>query len=299
VLQRIAPCVWLLIRFPRGLPPAVFFLGEMQTKLKLLTPKGRWPLADQSRRIAGGAAQEARASSLDIARIRVDGGTQSRKSLSEEVAEQYARLMADGVVFPPVRVWFDGDNYWLSDGFHRVEAARRTGLAQILIELRQGTLDDARWDSFSANVAHGLRRSREDLELIVSRALSHQRTTGLSTNQLAKHLGIPEPTLRRWMRGRSSSNGEDRPPKCVASRNGKTYAINTGNVGLRSVAQPLRATHRLVSDLEAVRSQLFSHRARFFVNVGWCLHSERPSRNRGHVQFEAAWPRRLDWGVDG
>jgi hypothetical protein len=194
-------------------------------------------------------------SQLILSLIRLDGKTQNRVALNESSIVAYAGLMAEGVEFPPVRVWFDGEEYWLSDGFHRVEAARRAGLHQIAVEIIQGTLADAQWDSFSANATHGIRRTRADLNLIISRALGHQRATGIRTNCLARHIGIPESTLRRWRNATSSQVDEDRSPVRIVARNGTTYQMDTSRIGFSvSCGRPLRAGHRLARELEEMKS---------------------------------------------
>ena len=55
--------------------------------------------------------------------IRRDGGTQPRKILDQAAVEAYAEAMKKGAVFPPVTVFYDGEEYWLADGFHRMSAA--------------------------------------------------------------------------------------------------------------------------------------------------------------------------------
>jgi hypothetical protein len=82
------------------------------------------------------------------------------------VIRQYAALMMGGVALPPVTVWFDGDNYWLTDGFHRIASAEQLGYREIQAAIRLGSLSDAQWDSYSANSHHGLRRSRRRFELL-------------------------------------------------------------------------------------------------------------------------------------
>src|SRR5580704_16667369 len=77
---------------------------------------------------------------LEIARIRVDGNTQGRIHVDEAVAFEYAELMKANVEFPPVRVWFDGEHYWLSDGFQRLEAANSIGKRHVAAEVLFGTL---------------------------------------------------------------------------------------------------------------------------------------------------------------
>jgi len=166
---------------------------------------------------------------VDISKIRRDGETQSRVRLSESVVNEYADLMRVGVKFPPVRIWFDGTDYWLSDGFQRVAAAELIGYAQIGAEIMSGTVSDARWDSYSANSKHGVRRSADDIRAVVARVFQHTNAARLSNNQIARHLGIPEATLRRWRKHVSSSTDEDTVR--VAVRRGKTYPIETARIG--------------------------------------------------------------------
>ncbi len=180
------------------------------------------PSADQGS-WTGGVA------SLEIARIRRDGDTQGRSGIRECIVEEYADLIACGVMFPPVRVWFDGESLWLSDGFHRLAAAERNGLVVFTAEIRTGTLADAKWDSYCANAAHGVRRTRADLVAVISRALQHPNTATISNRELARYLSVPEATLRRYRNCVSASNDADTVR--IAVRNGKCYAMDTGNIG--------------------------------------------------------------------
>lgn len=166
---------------------------------------------------------------LAISKIRRDGGTQGRCEIDGDVVRDYADLMAGGTEFPPVRIWFDGETNWLSDGFQRVAAAERIGLTEINAEIREGTLGDAQWDSYGANSFHGLRRSKTEVARAVQRALQHPVAAKLSNLQIAKHLGIPETTLRRMRHFASSPNGGDAVR--IAVRAGKAYTINTSAIG--------------------------------------------------------------------
>jgi hypothetical protein len=168
---------------------------------------------------------------LLIQDIRRDGGTQARSCLNVEVVREYSRLLASGVRFPPVRVWFDRQCYWRSDGFHRVAAAELLGWSEFLADVLAGGLPEAVWDGLAANSSHGLRRTRLDTEIVIRRALEHPMGLHLSNHLVARHIGIPEATVRRW-RNRilaSSPNGEDAVR--MASRNGKTYEIHTARIG--------------------------------------------------------------------
>ena len=69
--------------------------------------------------------------SLHLHQIAIDQAVQQRADhLDEQVIEEYVKAMLDGVSFPPVVVF--GDEYILTDGFHRVEAAKK---ARLTVEL--------------------------------------------------------------------------------------------------------------------------------------------------------------------
>jgi len=189
---------------------------------------------------------------LEIRRIRKDGGTQGRIVIDEAIVKEYATLMKVGVVFPPIRTWFDGKDYWLSDGYQRVAAAESAGLAKIDAEILRGSLQDAQWDSYAANSSHGLRRTRADIELTMSRALDHPMGSQLSGREIARHLNIPETTLRRWQKSRSAPNGAD--TSRIAVRGGKTYSIETANI--KKAAEKRRKHSRSPEDLRGEFNQL-------------------------------------------
>ena len=179
---------------------------------------------------------------LAIHQIRRDGQTQCRAATSGSRIGEYARQMAAGTEFPPVRVWFDGKHYWLSDGFQRVAAAESINKTEIIAELRYGNLDDARWDSYSANSRHGFRRSGADVAMAISLAIAHPRAAVLSNLELARYLNIPEPTVRRWRKKLSSSPDVDAGIRMVR-RNGTIYPMRTGAIGQRTKPQYATPQH--------------------------------------------------------
>jgi hypothetical protein len=202
---------------------------------------------------------------LRVESIRTDGGTQGRLGLNALVVREYAALMKAGVIFPPVRVWFDGSVYWLTDGFHRLAATVGLEREEISSEVFHGTLSEARWDSCAANSTHGLRRSRQDLEAVIRRALTHETGLTFSNNQIAKHLGIPEATIRRWRKRISSSTGEDRR---VAIRKGTAYPISTKRIGKPTTVQsPALPKKRDLTEGLCEMKRLASPEARRVFNI--------------------------------
>ena len=79
--------------------------------------------------------------SLDV--ICAPRGAPELGAVDEDVVEDYAAAMLSGAAFPPVAVFSDGADYWLTDGFHRVAAAQCAGLTVIHAQVRPRTRDDA------------------------------------------------------------------------------------------------------------------------------------------------------------
>jgi protein gp37 len=167
---------------------------------------------------------------VDIQLIRTDGGTQPRAEISNEVVQDYAQDMLQGAKFPAVVVFYDGADYWLADGFHRVAAAKVARLAEIDADVRQGSLEDAKWYSYSVNQSHGLRRTNADKRRAVEAALAHSNARGKSDNEVARHCGVSQPLVSS-MRPSYNDYKIEPPEVRTVTRNGATYAMNTGNIG--------------------------------------------------------------------
>ncbi|NTB01093.1 ParB/RepB/Spo0J family partition protein [Agrobacterium tumefaciens] len=165
---------------------------------------------------------------LKLSQIRTDGGTQSRASLNENVASEYADLMRSGTVFPPLVVFHDGADYWLADGFHRHEALGLAGLEEVDADLRQGTRRDAILYSVGANASHGLRRTNEDKRRAVSTLLQDAEWSTWSDREIARRTGVSNQFVGTV---RSSVNAGQIPTVRTVERNGTTYQQNTAAIG--------------------------------------------------------------------
>ena len=136
-------------------------------------------------------------------------GMQVRARLCEDTVKEYAEAMAAGAKFPPVIVFHDGANYWLADGFHRLEAWKRNGVESIKAEVKEGSRIDALKFAFCANSSHGLRMSNEDKRNAVKIAYENRIDLGLgevpSAGLVAKMAGVSDHcaseqlrTVRSW-----------------------------------------------------------------------------------------------------
>ncbi len=127
---------------------------------------------------------------VPLTELRLDGGTQPRARIDQSVVDDY-RAVLDAL--PPVIVFFDGAEYWLADGFHRVHAFLGAGKTGIPAEIRTGTQRDAVFWSVGANAAHGLRRSNEDKRRAVLVLLSDAEWSKLADRAIADACGVSHP----------------------------------------------------------------------------------------------------------
>lgn len=161
---------------------------------------------------------------LPLDSIRRDGGTQPRDSIIEEAVMQYAEAMADGATFPPVTVFYDGESYWLADGFHRWAAHVQAGLEEIAVDVRQGTVRDAILHSVGANADHGFRRTNEDKRRAVLKLLEDSQWRQNSDNWIAQTCRVDHKTVTRIRDDLGIPKSDIR-----TGRDGRT--INTANIG--------------------------------------------------------------------
>lgn len=122
--------------------------------------------------------------------IRMDGGTQPRAAISMAVAEEYAEAIVQGADLPPVVVFFDGEEYWLADGFHRLIAHQLIGLAEIAAEVHVGARREAILYCVGANAAHGMRRTNEDKRRAVMILLGDPEWAEWSDREIARRCAV-------------------------------------------------------------------------------------------------------------
>ncbi len=192
---------------------------------------------------------------IDISKIDRSGGTQSRAALNEEVIAEYTEAMQAGNRFPDIFLVYDGSSYYVTDGFHRIEAALRAGLQQINASVVAGTIEDAQWQSYSVNKAHGLRRSNEDKRRAVVAALKHPQGAAKSDREIGRHVGVDHKTVAS-MRQQLEPTGEI--PQSTERTGGDGRTINTAKIG--SDAETLYpATPSDDSNVEKARQIALSH----------------------------------------
>lgn len=156
--------------------------------------------------------------------IRVDGDTQCRALVREDVIAEYAEAYGAGVNLPALLVFFDGETYWLADGFHRIAAARIAGLDGVEAEVRGGTQGDAQDAAAAANDGHGLRRTNEDKRNAVRSMLS--RHPDWSDSRIANWVHVTDKTV-------AAVRATSEFPKSSIRRGADGRVYETSNIGRR------------------------------------------------------------------
>lgn len=167
---------------------------------------------------------------IELASVRIDGGTQPRARIDEQLVSEYASAMQSGDSFPAVVVFRDGVDTWLADGFHRFHAARKNGATSILASVRTGTLRDAILFSVGANSDHGLRRTNEDKRRSVLTMLNDAEWAKWSDREIARHAAVSHDFVSRLRPSLSSNDSE----KTYTTKHGTTAKMNTANIGKRA-----------------------------------------------------------------
>jgi len=132
-----------------------------------------------------------------MADINSECTTQTRVMACQDTIDSYADAMRDGVEFPPIEVYFDGETYWIADGWHRFWASLAAGLEEIEALVHQGTEMDALEAGCGANATHGLRRTNADKRHAVAICIERLGYAEKSDRVIADKCAVSPTTVAR------------------------------------------------------------------------------------------------------
>ena len=197
---------------------------------------------------------------LALSAIVNDGGTQMRAGMNADTVKEYEDALsdADAWPFPPVIVYHDGARYWLADGFHRLNAAHRSGKFQeIPADIKPGTRRDAVLFAAGANASHGLRRTNDDKNRSVKTLLEDDEWSKWSDREIARRCKVDNSFVSR-LRAKLSVDHPQITTERTVERNGQTYQQNPANIGANRPAQPVMlAVWELQATVRDVYSQVY------------------------------------------
>ena len=195
--------------------------------------------------------------------IRLDGGTQPRTEIDWDAVDEYAELVNSNIPFKdPIVVFYDGTNYWLADGFHRVHATLKTSFREIEAQVYSGSQRDAILYSVGANASHGQRRTNEDKRRAVLTMLTNDLVrldpkTGepWSNREIARRCAVDEGTVRKHRVGVTAELPQlDPPSESVAytTKHGTVATMNTSNIGQRK-SEPVEDEEEPITHIDTIR----------------------------------------------
>ncbi len=154
---------------------------------------------------------------LAIELLRLDGDTQSRVNINEDVVEDYAATISENDKrwpFPPVDVFYDETDYFVGDGFHRVHAGLRANRGSVPCIIHKGTARDARIFGMTANDQHGLRMTRADKRACVNWLLDQPGK--MTQKEIAEKAGVSPRLVQVVVADRKPSVAAQPPPRSDA-----------------------------------------------------------------------------------
>lgn len=206
---------------------------------------------------------------LPIDVIRIDGGTQARCHINQDMVDHYATLMADDVVFPPGVAFFDGKEYWLADGFHRYHALRKNDRHMMICRIVNGTVRDAILYSFGANGTHGMQMTNEDKRRVVLEMLNDFEWNSWSDREIARACHVshpfvakvrasfdgPEPSTYKYKDGSGEVKERQRKPKKTSAAGNVTITTPVAEVTDKP-DEKLETIQYLIEENEKLKDQL-------------------------------------------
>lgn len=179
----------------------------------------------------------------DNSYLNLDGSTQTRLQENRAVIKRYGQVMSEGNWN-----WFEGEPivlFWhepqkqlfCGDGHHRIKAAQEQSLPQIYVEIRWGTLLEAKIYNCISNGSHGHRTTNQDkrnqirtllqsLDLLECNDFRRQ----WSDREIARRIGVDHKTVGRVRRELQSPLTEEQTvkiqqKKALTRRNKQFYSF--------------------------------------------------------------------------
>ena len=169
---------------------------------------------------------------IEIGKITVDVEIVGRADgLDSEIVQTYADRMEAGDVFPPIELVGDGDVFWLVDGQHRLEAAKRINGEQMSANVTKGDRWDALEMSCATNAEHGKPRTNEDKRQKVLMLLEGERWKGWSSRKIASLCKVSHPFVLKLRNHTGNVTSMETERTFIHHKTGQPTTMNITNIG--------------------------------------------------------------------
>ena len=145
--------------------------------------------------------------------------------------QSYADDMEAGAVFPPVELVGDGDVFWLVDGLHRLEAAKKINREQISSNVTEGDERVAMLRSCAANAEHGKRRTNEDKHQKVMMMLEDEEWSKCSGREIARRCRVDNKFVEKLRKNLTEDILSEETERTYITKHGTQAVMNTTNIG--------------------------------------------------------------------
>ena len=145
--------------------------------------------------------------SIKLTSLDLDPKTHTRTGIDPQKVDRFVELLQEGITLPPIVTYFDGETYWVADGYHRVSAHKKLELEDIEAVALEGTSRDA----FLAGLAYDdetASKSTEDKKSNLEKLLDDPEWSQWSSKVLALKCGLSKTTVNR-LRKPGPRKGED------------------------------------------------------------------------------------------
>lgn len=174
---------------------------------------------------------------LALDEIRRDGGTQPRAVINWQHVKLLEEQIEDGQQLEPIVVFYDGESYWLADGFHRWHAHHNHNEEAIACTIYQGSRRDAVLYSVGANADHkpALPRSREDKRRAIMTLLNDPEWSQWSDREIARRCFVGNQMVSHLRKSICVNHTDTKLNKeRKVQRGEQTYIVDTANIGKKN-----------------------------------------------------------------
>lgn len=163
---------------------------------------------------------------LEVDRVVTNAGTQVRAKHNQDAIGEYSTVTDK---LPPIKVFWDGKEYILADGFHTLLANLEAGNATLAAEVMEGTRRDAVLFALAANAdGRGVRLNLEDRTKGVAILLSDPEWAQWSDKELARrfpHLGTDRTFSNYRIQLSAEGEPEEKDERAACKKCGRRYAL--------------------------------------------------------------------------
>jgi ParB-like chromosome segregation protein Spo0J len=186
---------------------------------------------------------------MKLTEIKVESSLQGRCKLNQEVVDEYSETLREGGKLPAITVFRVGSSHYLVDGWHRYFAHKKAGLADIEVNVIDGTIREATLYAVGANDDHGLRRTNDDKRKAVMMLLDDMEWSEWSDREIAKAAKVSTMTV-----GRIRKSLGIQPTEVKAIVNGKETKVKVERNNEPQVSPAHKETYEseITAEMEAI-----------------------------------------------